>query len=312
MRILVTGGAGFLGANLVRDLLQEDHNVVVLDDLSTGNRANVPDEAVFHVKHLGTAMCPDEWDELGTFDQIYHLACPASPPHYMVDPRNTLLTAFLGTHEVIEFARRVGARLVVASTSEVYGEPLSHPQFEPNWSRVHTLGPRACYDLGKAAAETLVSIAWGRPRCNVGMARIFNSYGPFMDPGDGRVVSNFICQALLGEPLTVFGDGQQTRSFCFVGDTVAGLRALMSSREEDVYNIGNPAERTVLFLAEKIRDMCKSSSPIQHQALPLDDPTRRRPDITKAMRDLDWSPSVGLDEGLQVTIEYFRARLRSM
>jgi len=310
MKILVTGGAGFIGTNLVGELLKQGHDVVILDDLSTSRPPLLRPGSTLVTGDVCNTVDLDQCFLEGPFQQIYHLACPASPPRYMANPTQTLLTAFCGTHNLIEYARDRMARLLVASTSEVYGEPLHHPQGEDDWSRINTLGPRSCYDAGKAAAESLVAAAWRRHHQSIGMVRIFNTYGPHMDAEDGRVVSNFCCQAIQNKPITIYGDGEQTRSFCFVSDTVDGLIAAMASNERSVWNIGNPAERTIKFMAEKIVALARSKSEIVYKDLPADDPTRRRPDITRAMAGLLWSPTVGLDEGLGMTLDYFRKELR--
>ena len=249
-------------------------------------------------------------EEFPRADLIYHLACPASPPFYQADPVRTWKISVLGTMRLAEWALKIGARILFTSTSEVYGDPLEHPQRETYWGHVNPIGIRSCYDEGKRAAETLMmDMHRATPSLNMCIARLFNTYGPHMDPKDGRVISNLILQALRGDPLTVYGDGLQTRSFCFVTDTVAGLIALMSSKETGPFNLGNPVERTILDAANVIKAVTKSDPPIKHLPLPRDDPTRRRPDISAANAKLGWNPSVTFEEGLKQTVEYFRETL---
>ena len=307
---LVTGAAGFLGSHLCDRLLVAGRTVVGLDDLSTGD--------LVHLRHrLGHPRF--EFREADVVDpvvdlspesrriaRIWNLACPASPAYYQRHPVRTTLTSVVGVWRLLELAERHGARLLQVSTSEVYGDPLVHPQHEGYHGHVNPIGPRSCYDEGKRCAEAL-AFAWRRERgATIRVARLFNSYGPRLTPGDGRVVSNFVVQALRGEPLTVYGDGSQTRSFCFVDDTVEGLLRLMDGETEGPVNLGNPDEHTVLGLARRVLWLTGSRSRVVHRPLPVDDPQRRRPDIALAAAALDWRPRVSLDEGLVRTIEHFR------
>ena len=306
-RILVTGGAGFLGSHLCDKLLALGHEVVCLDNFFTGRRQNIEPLLDSHRFELVRQDICDPI--LFEVDEVFHLACPASPVHYQKNPVRTIRTCVQGTLNMLDMCREVGARILIASTSEVYGDPLTHPQVESYWGNVNPIGPRACYDEGKRCAEALtVSYArqYGVP---VRIARIFNTYGPRMLENDGRVVSNFICQALRGNPITVFGDGQQTRSFCYVDDLIDGFIRLMSSSEEAPVNLGNPGEFTMVELAERIRALTGSRSPLVHEPLPTDDPVRRRPDITRAREVLGWQPSVPLEEGLTRTVADFRPRI---
>ncbi len=303
--VLVTGGAGFIGSHLVEALLDKGKSVMCLDNFFTGEKRNVlpflSNPAFELIRH--DVVIPI----LLEADKVYHLACPASPVHYQNNPIKTLKTSVVGTLNMLGLAKRVNARFLLASTSEVYGDPEVHPQTESYCGNVNPVGPRACYDEGKRAAETLVTGYRDYNRCNVGIARIFNTYGPRMLPNDGRVVSNFICQALTGEDITVYGDGSQTRSFCYISDMVRGLMGLMESNEPGPVNLGNPEEVTIGELAEKVLKMIPDSrSKLVYKPLPKDDPTRRRPDISLAKRVLNWSPVVPLEEGLERTISYFR------
>jgi UDP-glucuronate decarboxylase len=301
---LITGGAGFVGSHLCELLLKRGARVTCLDDFSTGRRENVRDftSEKFTLIKQDVALPIDARPRA-----IYHLACPASPPHYQRDPVRTLRTAFEGTRSVLELARVTGARVVIASTSEVYGDPHVHPQPEHYWGNVNPIGLRSCYDEGKRAGEALAVAYRLRYGVDVRIARIFNTYGPRMDSSDGRVVSNFVVQALRSRPLTVYGDGHQTRSFCFVSDLLRGLTQLMAcAHDPGPVNLGNPHEIDMLELAELVIELCESSSSIEHRPLPSDDPTRRRPDITKAKSELGWSPRVSIREGLRRTIRYFR------
>jgi UDP-glucuronate decarboxylase len=308
-RILVTGGSGFLGSHLCERLIREGNEVVCLDNFFTGSRVNIEhllDDHRFElVRHDVTEPLTMEVDE------VYHLACPASPIHYQRNPVRTIRTAVEGTLNMLDLAREVKARILIASTSEVYGDPAVHPQQESYWGNVNPIGPRACYDEGKRCAEAL-AVSYARQYAvEVRIVRIFNTYGPRMHENDGRVVSNFTVQALRGEPITLYGEGQQTRSFCYVSDLVEGFIRLMASPHgSDPVNIGNPRETTVRELAEMIKRLARSKSEIIHAPLPTDDPTRRKPDITRARELLaDWSPRVPLEEGLSATIEDFRKRL---
>ncbi len=313
-RVLITGGAGFIGANLARRLLADGHAVTVLDDFYTGQRANL--------EGLGVTLLERDVREPipGEYDWIFNLACPASPPHYQLDPLFTLTTSIDGIRRVLELAGRCGARVLHASTSEVYGDPLVHPQPETYWGHVNTLGIRSCYDEGKRAAEAFALEYRRACGVDVRLVRIFNTYGPFMDPQDGRVVSNFILQALRGEPITLYGDGAQTRSFQFVDDLVAGFLAYIQAdpaRLEaffapkgcaiPVLNMGNPGEFTVRQLAEEVlRQIPESRSALAARPLPGDDPKRRKPDVSWAKACLGWEPRIPLRDGLAKTIAYFR------
>jgi UDP-glucuronate decarboxylase len=307
---LVTGGAGFIGSHLIEALLDRGDEVICLDNFFTGGKENIRP----FMDHPGFELIRHDVvvPILIETDKVFHLACPASPVHYQNNPIKTLKTSVLGTLNMLGLAKRVRARILIASTSEVYGDPEVHPQPETYCGNVSPVGPRACYDEGKRAAETLMVGYREYNGVNVGIARIFNTYGPRMLPNDGRVVSNFICQALRGEDLTVYGDGSQTRSFCYVSDLVEGLMRLMDSNDMSPVNLGNPWEVTVAQLAEKVLEMIpESSSRIVYKPLPIDDPTRRRPDITRAGELLGWAPEVGLDEGLSATIDYFRKELKT-
>jgi UDP-glucuronate decarboxylase len=308
--LLVTGGAGFLGSHLCDRLLERGHQVIALDDLSTGHRRHVQHLAGHPrfrllVHDLTQALPP----AVLNVRRIYNLACPASPAYYQREPVQTTLSSVLGIWRLLDLAQNTGARVLQASTSEVYGDPEVHPQVESYHGLVNPIGPRSCYDEGKRCAEAL-AFAYHRQRhVPIRVARIFNSYGPRLRPGDGRVVSNFIVQALAGEPLTVYGDGEQTRSFCYVDDTVEGLLRMMDAAVEGPINIGNPSEHTVLELAEKVLRLTRSRSRLVRRPLPADDPQRRRPDIARARHHLGWEPKVALDDGLERTIDYFRREL---
>ncbi|WP_332665984.1 UDP-glucuronic acid decarboxylase family protein [Aeromicrobium sp.] len=310
-RVLVTGGAGFIGSHLTRRLLDQGHDVLVVDNFYSSTRANVYDlldEPRFELmRHDVTFPLYVEVDE------IFHLACPASPVFYQRDPVMTTKTCVHGTINMLGLAKRTGAKILLASTSEVYGDPAVHPQEESYWGNVNPIGLRSCYDEGKRCAETLFFDYHRQHDLPIKVARIFNTYGPNMMPNDGRVVSNFIMQALNGDDLTVFGDGEQTRSFCYVDDLVTGLIALMDSPREVTgpINLGNPGEFTMLELAAKIIELVGSGSKLVHEQLPTDDPVRRRPDIEQARRVLGWSPTIALDEGLEPTVEYFRRLVKA-
>ena len=305
-RILVTGGAGFLGSHLCERLLQQGHDVLCVDNFYTGSKDNIVqlhDNAYFELlRHDITFPLYVEVDE------IYNLACPASPIHYQFDPVQTTKTSVHGAINMLGLAKRLGCKILQASTSEVYGDPSVHPQSEEYWGHVNPIGPRSCYDEGKRCAETLFFDYHRQHRLPIKVARIFNTYGPRMHPADGRVVSNFIMQALKNEPITLYGDGSQTRSFCYVDDLVAGLTALMETGPEITgpINIGNPNEFTVRELAEKVIHLTNSTSKIIEAPLPQDDPKQRQPDISKAKRDLGWEPAIQLEQGLVKTIDYFR------
>lgn len=307
MRILVTGGAGFIGSHLIDRLMTEGHEVICLDNFYTGRKQNLM-KWVGHpyfelVRHDITEPIRLE------VDQIYHLACPASPVHYQYNPVKTIKTNVIGTLHMLGLAKRVKARFLLASTSEVYGDPETHPQAEEYWGNVNPIGIRSCYDEGKRVAETLSFDYHRQNDVDIRVARIFNTYGPRMLENDGRVVSNFVVQALKGVPLTVYGTGSQTRSFCYVSDLVDGLIRLMNGAHTGPINLGNPDEYTILQLAQTIQEMVNPDADLRFEPLPQDDPRRRRPDITKARKLLDWQPRVPLTEGLRLTIEDFRTRL---
>ena len=309
MRILITGGAGFLGSNLSRRLLAEGHEVLCLDDLYTGNLGNIQDlfsnSRFQFVQH--DVQEPFEFEVEG----IFNLACPASPIHYQKDPVRTLRTNVLGAINVLELARRKGARVLQASTSEIYGDPNISPQVESYWGNVNPIGVRSCYDEGKRAAETLFSDYHRQFDTDIRIARIFNTYGPAMSPDDGRVVSNMICQALSNNPITIYGEGNQSRSFCYVSDLIDGLvRLFFAENIGSPINLGNPDPRTMNQLAREIVQLTNSKSKLVHLELPGDDPQVREPEITKAREVLGWSPQVSLEQGLIQTIEYFSS-LRS-
>ena len=304
MRVLVTGGCGFLGSHLCEFLLKQGHEVLCLDNLFSGSKQNVYPllkEATFEfIRHDVTQPI------LLEVDRIYNLACPASPIHYQYNPVKTAKTNVMGTIHMLGMAKRVRARILQASTSEVYGDPQVHPQPEGYWGNVNPVGPRSCYDEGKRLAETLVMDYHRQNGVDVRIARIFNTYGPHMSLRDGRVVSNFIIQALQDQPLTVQGDGSQTRSFCYVSDLIRALEILMETeRLIGPVNLGNPEELTILALAELVKDLTNSSSEIQLQPEAQDDPARRRPDITLARESLSWEPQVSLRDGLRLTVKYF-------
>jgi nucleoside-diphosphate-sugar epimerase len=310
-RVVVAGGAGFLGSHLCDRLIARGDSVICLDDLSTGSRENVA-----HLIGTDTFSLVvtdvSEKVELGSVDKIdavCNLASPASPPAYLERPLETLAVGSEGTRRLLELARAHDARFLMASTSEIYGDPEVHPQVESYRGNVDPTGPRSVYDEAKRFAESLTMASYRTFGVNVGIARIFNTYGPRLAPGDGRVVSNFISQALRGEPLTVYGDGSQTRSLCYVDDEIAGLVALMDSSLVGPVNIGNPDERTVLELAQVILDVTGSNSAIAFEPLPIDDPTRRCPDITLATTELGWAPTVELRDGIARTVEYLATRV---
>lgn len=308
MRILVTGGAGFLGSHLVRRLLGEGHEVIALDSLLTGSWENLGD-VLRHPRLLRLEHDVVHPYDVGPIDRLYNLACPASPPRYQSRKVHTTLTSVLGALHALEAAAARGARVLQASTSEVYGDPEVHPQREDYRGAVNPTGPRACYDEGKRCAETLATDFHRERGVDVRIVRIFNTYGPAMDPHDGRVVSNFVRQALSGRPLTIYGDGTQTRSLCYVDDLVDGLVGAMERcRTVEPINLGNPSEITIRELAERVL-AATGGGRLVHMPLPTDDPRRRRPDITRAKELFGFSPSVSLEEGLPRTIEHFRRRL---
>ncbi|MGB0292442.1 MAG: UDP-glucuronic acid decarboxylase family protein [Luteolibacter sp.] len=310
MRILVTGGAGFLGSHLCERLLKDGHEVVCLDNFFTGRKGNIQHligridfEAVRH-----DVIDPMKFE----VDQIYNLACPASPPHYQHNPIKTIKTSVMGAINCLGLAKRVGARIFQASTSEVYGDPEVHPQPESYWGNVNPVGIRSCYDEGKRCAETLFFDYHRQNGVDIRVCRIFNTYGPRMLPDDGRVVSNFIVQAIKGEDLTIYGDGQQTRSFCYVDDLIEGFIKLMNQDDEiGPVNIGNPGEFTMLELAEKVLAIVGGPSKLTHLPLPGDDPRQRQPNIDLAKQAMNWEPKVDLEEGLVKTVQYFRQLLQN-
>ncbi|ESR25534.1 UDP-glucuronic acid decarboxylase family protein [Lutibaculum baratangense] len=310
-RVLVTGGSGFIGSHLCERLLEDGHEVLCVDNFFTGRRINIEgllDNRRFELcRHDVTIPLCIEVDE------IYNLACPASPVHYQRDPVQTAKTSVLGAINMLELANRLKAKVFQASTSEVYGDPTVHPQPEGYWGNVNPIGVRACYDEGKRCAETLFFDFWRQHQLRIKVARIFNTYGPRMKPNDGRVVSNFIVQALRGEDITIYGEGQQTRSFCYIDDLVDGLVRLMNSPDDvrGPFNMGNPDEFTVRELAEMVIDLTGSRSRIVHHPLPADDPKQRRPDITQSKKKLGWRPVVPLRTGLERTIRYFDEQLAS-
>jgi UDP-glucuronate decarboxylase len=308
MRILVTGGAGFIGSHLCERLLSEDNEVLCLDNFFTGRRENIfhlLDNPRFElIRHDVTEPI------LLEVDQIYNLACPASPVHYQFNPVKTVKTSVMGAINMLGLAKRVRARTLQASTSEVYGDPLVHPQTEDYWGNVNPIGLRSCYDEGKRLAETLMTDYHRQNNVDIRIARIFNTYGPRMLENDGRVVSNFIVQALRGEPLTLYGEGEQTRSFCYVDDLLEGLIRLMNTEGlHEPVNLGNPGEFTIRQLAEEVIKTCESKSGFTYMPLPADDPRQRKPDISRAQSQLGWNPTISLREGLKKTVEDFRKRV---
>jgi UDP-glucuronate decarboxylase len=310
-RILVTGGAGFLGSHLCERLLNEGNEVICADNFYTGRRGNIArliGDPFFEV--LRHDICFPLYVEV---DEIYNLACPASPIHYQFDPVQTTKTSVHGAINMLGLAKRVKAKILQASTSEVYGDPSVHPQTESYWGNVNPIGPRSCYDEGKRCAETLFFDYYRQHKLQIRVARIFNTYGPRMYPNDGRVVSNFIVQALRNDDITVYGDGSQTRSFCYVDDLIDGLIRLMNAPDEVIgpVNMGNPGEFSILELAEKVIFLTGSRSKIIHAPLPQDDPTQRQPDIRLAKETLRWEPKIQLEEGLKKTIAYFESVLRN-
>jgi UDP-glucuronate decarboxylase len=308
-RVLVTGGAGFLGSHLIDRLLQQGHEVLCVDNLFTGTKRNME----HHQNHPRFEFMRHDvtFPLYVEADEIYNLACPASPIHYQHDPVQTTKTSVHGAINMLGLAKRLGCRILQASTSEVYGDPTIHPQTESYWGNVNPIGPRSCYDEGKRCAETLFFDYYRQHGLEIKVARIFNTYGPRMHPADGRVVSNFVIQALTRQPITLYGDGNQTRSFCYVDDLIDGLIRLMASPPSFTgpVNLGNPTEFTMRELAEKILSETGSSSPLVTQPLPQDDPKQRKPDILVAQTQLGWAPTIPLHEGLKPTIKYFQASL---
>ncbi|MDA9086242.1 SDR family oxidoreductase [Methylophilaceae bacterium] len=312
-KILITGGAGFLGSHLCKSLINENHQVIALDNLYTGrliNLQSIVDHPNF--KFLQHDVC-SPFNFKNDFDEIYNLACPASPIHYQKKPLETMKTSVNGAFHVLEFAQQNNSRVLQASTSEIYGDPKVHPQPESYWGNVNPFGIRSCYDEGKRAAESIFFDVYRKFQLPIKVVRIFNTYGPFMDPADGRVVSNFIIQALQNKDVTIYGDGKQTRSFCFVDDLIRGLISMMHSDQSVLgpINLGTTDEFTILELAEKVIHITQSKSQLIFKPLPGDDPRERRPDLTKAKVSLNWKPEVSFDNGLLKTIDYFRGLVMS-
>jgi nucleoside-diphosphate-sugar epimerase len=308
LKIVITGGAGFIGSNLCARLLQENHSVLCVDNYITGSPQNIEEL----LSHPNFTFLQHDVTQPFSFeaDAIFHLASPASPVGYMEHPIETILVNSLGTYQMLEQARKQNALFLVSSTSEIYGDPLVHPQTESYWGNVNSIGPRACYDESKRLGETLTMEYYRQYQVNTRIVRIFNTYGPNSQIDDGRMIPNFITQALKNEPLTIYGDGTKTRSICYVSDLVDGLiRAMFQpGTMGEVFNLGNPEEHTVLEYAEKIISLCNASSSIVYEASRIDDPERRRPNITKAQQVLGWQVKVGIDEGLRRTIDWFRSR----
>ncbi len=311
-RVLVTGGAGFLGSHLCDRLVAEGADVMCVDNFFTGTRDNV--EHLLGNSHFELTRHDVTFPLYVEVDEIYNLACPASPIHYQFDPVQTTKTSVHGAINMLGLAKRVKAKILQASTSEVYGDPSEHPQTESYWGNVNPIGTRSCYDEGKRCAETLFFDYWRQHKLAIKVARIFNTYGPRMHPNDGRVVSSFVVQALRGDPITIFGDGQQTRSFCYVTDLIDGLVKLMAMPNDVTgpINLGNPTEMTMLELAERIIDLSGSRSKLVFKPLPQDDPRQRRPDISRAATTLGWKPTIEVDVGLARTIEYFDTLLKRL
>ena len=308
-RILVTGGAGFIGSHLCRRLVEQGDEVVCADNLFTGRKQNI--EKLMDCRNFEFLRHDITKELYIEVDQIYNLACPASPVHYQYNPIKTIKTSIMGAMNMLGLAKRVRGRILQASTSEVYGNPQVHPQPEGYWGSVNPIGIRSCYDEGKRAAETLFFDYHRQHRVDIKVIRIFNTYGPHMDMDDGRVVSNFIVQALKGEDITIYGDGSQTRSFCYVDDLVEGMYRMMNSREDltGPVNLGNPGEFTMLELARKVIALTGSRSKLVYRPLPQDDPAQRKPVIDLAKKELGWEPQIMLEEGLKKTIDYFRGQL---
>ena len=304
-RVLVTGGAGFLGSHLCERLIQEENDVICLDNFFTGTKDNI--KHLLGNQHFELIRHDVTFPLYVEVDEIYNLACPASPVHYQHDPVQTTKTSVHGAINMLGLAKRTKARIFQASTSEVYGDPHVHPQTETYWGNVNPIGLRSCYDEGKRCAETLFFDYRRQHGIEIKVARIFNTYGPRMHPNDGRVVSNFIMQALAGEPITIYGDGKQTRSFCYVDDLIEAFIRLMKTPEDLIgpINLGNPVEFTILELAGKVIELANSKSEIIFEQLPVDDPTQRQPDINQAKTSLEWEPKVSLEDGLKETIDYF-------
>lgn len=308
-RILITGGAGFIGSHLSKRLLDEGNEVICLDNFFTGSKDNI--RGLISNTNFELVRHDITKEYFAEVDEIYNLACPASPPHYQYNAIKTIKTSILGMINMLGLAKRCKAKILQASTSEVYGDPMVHPQKEEYWGNVNPIGIRSCYDEGKRCAETLMMDYHRQNNVNIRIIRIFNTYGPNMHPNDGRVVSNFIVQALQNQDITIYGDGSQTRSFCYVDDLVEGMVRMMNNDGGFIgpVNLGNPSERTILEFAELIIKLTNSNSKIINKPLPKDDPTRRKPDITLAKEKLDWEPKVDIKEGLLKTIEYFEKKI---
>ncbi len=309
-KILVTGGAGFIGSHLCKKLIEDGNDVLCIDNYFTGTKKNISD--LFsnpYFEMIRHDVCFPLYVEV---DEIFNLACPASPIHYQHDPVQTTKTSVHGAINMLGLAKRIDVKILQASTSEVYGDPEKHPQNEKYWGNVNPIGTRSCYDEGKRCAETLFFDYYRQHDLEIKVVRIFNTYGPKMHPNDGRVVSNFIMQALQNKDLTVYGDGEQTRSFCYIDDLVSGLQKMMDSSRENIgpINLGNPTELKIIDLAKKIIELTDSKSKIINKDLPLDDPIRRKPDISEAKKILDWTPNVEIDDGLKETIKYFKTQLK--
>ena len=310
MRILITGGAGFIGSHLCKCLLAEGNEIICVDNYYTGSKRNI--ETLLDHNYFELISHDITFPLYLEIDQIYNLACPASPVHYQYDPVQTIKTSVHGAINMLGLAKRTKARILQASTSEVYGDPMIHPQTEDYWGNVNPIGIRSCYDEGKRAAETLFFDYHRQHNLEIRVVRIFNTYGPNMAMDDGRVVSNFIVQALKGEPITIYGDGSQTRSFCYVEDLVDGLKKMMNQKEFiGPVNLGNPVEKTIKELAEKVVELTNSESRIVYKSLPQDDPVKRQPDISLAKEKLSWEPGIIMDDGMMKTINYFKKLLKN-
>jgi len=307
MKIMVTGGAGFVGSHLVDKLMMEGHEIIVVDNFFTGQKKNI--EHWMHHPNFSVVTHDVTEPIMLEVDQIYHLACPASPPHYQYNPVKTIKTSTMGTINMLGLAKRVKARMLLTSTSEIYGDPKVHPQPETYWGNVNTIGPRSCYDEGKRVAETMMYSYRNQNNVEVRVARIFNTFGPRMHPNDGRVVSNFIIQSLQNKPMTIYGDGSQTRSFQYVSDLVDGLHALMNGEYDGPVNLGNPDEYSVADFAKYIKELTDSKSEIEFLEKSQDDPSQRKPEISVAKREINWEPKVAVKDGLKKAIEYFQSVL---
>ncbi len=312
MKILISGGAGFIGSNLINDLLKEGHEIFCVDNFYTGSKSNIAQHLGNPKFHLIIADISKPFSFHTRLDQIFNLACPASPPHYQLDPIHTVKTNVIGTLQLLELAKESGARFLQASTSEVYGDPHVHPQVETYWGNVNPVGPRSCYDEGKRCAETICTDFATQERVDVRIIRIFNTYGPNMALNDGRVVSNFIIQALKNEPITMFGDGKQTRSFQFVSDLISGMKAVMNGSYTKPVNIGNPVEFSMIELAELIGKLLDKKIDIKFMDLPKDDPKQRRPNIELAKSLYNWEPVINLETGIRMTVPYFAKELQKL